>query len=181
MIEVLREKYGKGVCISCGYFGKRMRDPSDTECDGVSVYERESGNLDTSRGVNVIPWCFVNQCDLVREVEVGPGQVPKADSVAGMAKKQRNCPAWYPYREFASPKEQWNEAAMLVMEQRREDFEKALEQDRQKFELKLFEMSQAIQEDSKRTSDRIHWLTWILALFGMCQIGITIAMYVWPR
>ena len=107
-----------------------------------------------------MPKCFVNEFDLLQETKFGQDGNPTPESLATTMSKQRKCPAWYTYREFAGPKELWNESMMLAMEQRREKFERDLEQERQSFEQRLSAISQSVQEDSKKTSDRIHFLTW---------------------
>jgi hypothetical protein len=132
-------------------------------------------------GRSVIPWCFVNQCNLLEEIETTHRMATKPESVLQAIKKQRNCPGWYPFREFATPKEQWDESIMLAMEQRREKFERDMEQERQRFELELSKISESIQRDSTETSRRVLWLTWILAIWAALQFAATLAMLIWPR
>lgn len=130
------EEYGKGQCINCGYLGKK-----DTEGYSkiwtVSAEDRTTGQLARhltffggSTHLNTVPWCLVGKANLKDEVDQLGSQQTEDKRIFSIITKHRNCPSWYVWREFSSPKEQWEESMMLAMEKRREDFEKLMEKEK---------------------------------------------------
>ena len=180
------EKYGTRCCINCGYLGKRDGDLRISECYGVSEYDREFGTLDTYIDprpktitqivppIKTFPWCFVGKANLrdeVAELFDDNDEELKKDNVCihRVIAKKRNCPSWYPWREFSSPREQWEESMMLAREKRREEFEQRMEKDRKDFELKLFEMNKKLAKDSHRV---MVLLTVALIIFAIAQVAV---------
>lgn len=137
-----------------------------SECYTASSYARESGTLNEyvdSRpkgtleivpNIRTFPWCFIGEANLKDEVDQLDSQVNEATRILDVIAKDRHCPSWYPWREFASPREQWEESVILARDQRREKFEQQMEKDRKEFDLKLFEISQRVQSDSAEIAKR---------------------------
>jgi len=137
------------------------------ECYGVSVYDRESGTLDEYIDpspktitqivppIKTIPCCFVGKADLRAEAaELFDDNVEELRKDSGRIRRvittKRNCPAWYIWRDFASPKEQWEESMMLALDKKRETFEQQMEKDRKEFELKLYELGEQARKRDKK-------------------------------
>lgn len=98
---------------------------------------------------------------------------------------KRDCPSWYPWRVFSSPKEQWDESMAMAMEQRREKFEQQMEKDRKEFDLKLFDLSQKIQNDSKvivEKSDRFNRrITIFIIILAVLEVTGTLLALFFPN
>lgn len=190
------ELYGTRRCVNCGFLGKRSPQ-FDEVCFHASGKDRISGIFNRHHTLaggetnltDTIPWCFVGKGDFLKELGDIKATVIQADKVREIIEKDRKCPSWYPWREFASPKEHFEESMMLAMEDRREKFELQMEKDKKEFELKLFELSQKIQKDSKdilkdskdiaeksdKFSRRITWFFIILAALTLA--GTLLALF----
>ncbi len=74
---------------------------------------------------------------------------------------------------------------MLAMEKRREEFEMQMEKDRKAFDLKLFEMSQRIQNDSKaivEKSDRFNRrITVLIIILAVLEVAGTLLALFFPN
>ena len=112
------------------------------------------------------------KANLKDEADQLDSQIKGVARVFNIITKDRNCPSWYVWREFSSPKEQWEESVMLAMEKRREDFEKRIEQDRQDFELKLEETN---RQERKRTNGIMVGLTIAAIIFAAMQVYAALA------
>ena len=166
------EVYGTRRCINCGFLGKRSPE-IDAACFHASGKDRISGILNQHHplgggetNLSTIPWCFVGKADFVKELGDIGAKIHQADKVREIIEKDRQCPSWYPWREFASPKEHFNESMMLAMEQRREDFEQRMEKERTEFELKLDE---ANKQERKRTNRIMIGLAVAAIIFAALQ------------
>ena len=159
------KEYGTGRCINCGYLGKKDTNVHTSECYEASTFERISGTLLKHMGaptdpsthrpqIQTFPWCFVGKAYIHDEVDARfaemEGKEDKTVCVFNVISKSRDCPSWYPWREFATPKEHFEKSMMLAMEQKREEFEKQMEQDKREFELKLFNMNKKLTTNSNR-------------------------------
>ncbi len=141
------ELYGTGRCVNCGFLSKRSPQ-FDEMCFHASKKDRISGVFSQHHTLlggktslrDTIPWCFVGKADFLKELG-GIKATVFTDKVLGVIERDRKCPSWYPWREFASPKEHFEESMMIAMEKRREKFEQQMEKDRKDFELKLEEIN----------------------------------------
>lgn len=173
------EEYGTGRCINCGYLGKKDTAGFGEMCFTVSAEDRTTGQLARHSTLNVrpgqfitVPWCFVGKVNLKEELDHLPVQQTEEERIRSLIGKDRNCPSWYPWREFASPREQWEESVMLAMEERREKFEKRMEQERKDFELGLEERN---RRERKRTDRIMIWLTVAAIIFAAAQVYAAMA------
>ena len=180
-----KEKYGDGNCVNCGYLGKKSTAGFDEICFTASAEDRTTGQLayhSTLQGgltsLNTVPWCYVGKANLKDEVDQFGSSQTGASRIFSVITKDRHCPSWYVWREFSSPKDQWEESVMLAMEQRREKFEQQMEQDRKEFEQKLendrknFEMRlDGINRIERKRTDKIMiWLTVAAIIFALAEV-----------
>ncbi|MFC2072475.1 hypothetical protein ACFLUU_07230 [Chloroflexota bacterium] len=184
-----KEEYGDGSCINCGYLGKKDMEGFG-EIWTASAEDRTTGQLVrhlTFMGSHkTVPWCFVGKFNLKDEVDqLDNPQINEATRIFSVLRKDRQCPSWYHWREFSSPKEQWDESVILAMEKRRQDFEIQMEKDRKEFDLKLFEMSQRIQKDSKaivEKSDRFNRkITVLIIILAVLEVAGTLLALFFPN
>ena len=171
------EEYGHDKCINCGYLGKKDTLGLGQECYIANAEERTTGTLShhtiiTRMRLDTVPWCFVGKADLNDEVEQLDSQIDRTTRTLSIITKDRHCPSWYVWREFSSPKEQWEESMMLAMEKRREDFEQRVEKERKEFELKLDE---ANRQERKRTNIIIICLAVAAIIFAALQFYAALA------
>jgi len=164
------EQFGKGCCINCGYLGKRLIRATDSTCYEASDAERLAGRIEPVGGHGTRPWCFMDKVRIYEELAEIGAQEHEADKVKQLLIKVRNCAHWYPYRLFLNPKEHYEEFKMYDFEKRREEFD-----------LKLFEMSKRIQEDSKNIvekSDKFNRRVtiWIIILACLEVFGTIMAL-----
>ena len=168
------ELYGTGRCINCGFLGKRSPQ-FDEVCFHASGKDRLSGIFSRHHTLmggetsltDTIPWCFVGKGDFLKELG-GIQATVFTDKVREVIERDRKCPSWYPWREFASPKEHFEESMVLAMEQRREEFEQKMENDRKAFELKLDEGN---REERKRTNRVMKWLAFAAIIFALAEVA----------
>jgi len=177
--------WGTGRCVNCGLLGKRASQSTLSVCYEATAVDRLGGHLTEVREdpvgpaayppiIHTHPWCFLGKADLLGELAVMGAKEHQADKVLELIRKDRNCKAWYPWREFLSPKEHWEEQIMLAMEERREKFEQSIEKDRKDFELKLFEMNQRLAKDSHRV---MVWLAIAAIIFAVAEVGAALLNY----
>jgi hypothetical protein len=133
-------------CADCGYFGRRFTDASEgTEVLQAGPTERRSGNLShysylrgNSTATDIV--CFRHAFPLQSEAIEGGGQSNRTvEGTLDVLNRERLCGEWYPYTIGRTPKEHFEEFKMQELEERRKDFE-----------LRLFNMSQKVQEDSAK-------------------------------
>jgi hypothetical protein len=147
--------------------------------------ERESGNVwdhtaDTLAGrIGTEPICFRGAIDMKGEVDA----ILKAEDNDKLAAQRvfnenRNCQLWYPHTPGFTPKEHLEKLIMETTENSRRDFEMRLEKDRKEFDLKLFEISQKIQEDSRKIANRSFWFNFFftLVLVFLTSVQIWLAL-----
>ena len=161
----------KGKCVSCGFLTKfdvylsgppphfYEMPPSHRATGNIEVVRLESG-----REIRVLPRCYMDYADIWKEIDTlqrSGTTLPSATMQVFQA--DRKCPKWHPYRSGFSP-----------MQHREEIMQTELDLKRQEFELKLFAMSQKVQEDSRAIAEMTYrfnrrW-TWILVLFALGSI-----------
>jgi len=178
---VVLDQYGEGKCINCGFLGCRDGDMRISECYPASRYARDFGTLNEyvdprPKGVTEIvpniktfPWCFVGKANLKNDADElfdAKDEELNRENVCihRVITKSRNCSSWYPWREFATPKEHYEEFKMLQLEQQRQEFEQKMEKDRRGFELKLEE----INEHERKRTDNI--------MIGLAIVGVILAL-----
>ena len=96
------------------------------------------------------------------------GERDKTLCIFDVISKSRDCPSWYPWKEFSNPKEQWEESIMLAMEKRREEFEQRMEQERKDFDLRLEELN---KEERKRSNRVMKWLAIAAIIFAFAEVA----------
>jgi hypothetical protein len=141
----------------------------------------QSGQLwthvaDTFTGpIQTEPACFRRVAAIRDEVqEISGNQNDLRAAAKQVCEKDRGCQSWYPYTPGFTPKEHLEELQMGLLENARRDFELRLEKDRKEFDLKLLEISQKIQEDSRKIASRSFWFnlffTFVLIVLTLVQI-----------
>jgi hypothetical protein len=172
------EVYGTRRCINCGYLGKKDVNGFNEECFTASAEDRLNGRLArhvTFRGAVgnfiTVPWCFVGKADLKHEIDQTDTKGIEETRILSVLEKDRNCPSWYPWREFTSPKEQWQESVMLAMEDRQRKFEEHMEETRRAFETQIEESNRL---DRRRTDRLMIWLGFAAIVFAAAQIVVTL-------
>ena len=172
------EEYGHGKCVNCGYLGKKDIEGFGEICFTASMEDRTTGQLvhhNTFQGgltsLDTVPWCFVGKANLKDEVDQLDSQETEDKRIFNIITKRRDCPSWYPWREFASPREQWEESMMLAMEKRREEFEQRMEQERRDFELKLEEIN---RHERRRTNYIMIFLGIAALIFAAMEVYTTL-------
>ncbi len=128
-------------CKGCGFLGKLRRQiDAETIVYEATRYNRANGALWRHSGwpkpgndTPTQPTCFRNATNLNKELvdslaSAGQeGQAAEEEHTLAIIGKSRECESWYPWTEYRSPKEHYEEFKMLQLEQRREIFEKELE------------------------------------------------------
>jgi hypothetical protein len=172
------EVYGTRCCINCGYLGKKDVNGFNEECFTASAEDRSNGRLArhaTFRGAVgnfiTVPWCFVGKADLKQELDQIHNESSEEARILSVLKTDRNCPSWYPWREFASPKEQWQESVMLAMEDRQRKFEERMEETRRGFETQIEERNRL---ERRRTDRLMIWLGFAAIVFAAAQIVVAL-------
>ncbi len=173
-----KEEYGDDKCINCGYLGKKDTQGFGRECFIASAEERTTGNLahhiiPGMSSLTTVPWCFCGKFNLKDEVDqLDDPQINEVSRIFSVLTKDRHCPSWYPWREFSSPKEQWDESVMLAMEKRQQDFEIQMEKERRGFEVRLQELN---ERDRKRTNRVMIGLAVAAVFFAIAQVIVALA------
>ncbi len=104
----------EGRCISCGYLCQRIDLMTETVYE-ATVEARSYGNLvshpESPRQTRI--WCFVYQEPLYekfsRLTELYGKTRDNAEISFEIITRDINCPKWYPYTPFVSPKEHLEE------------------------------------------------------------------------
>ena len=177
--------YGTGRCVNCGLLGKREGQSTVSACYEATAVDRLSGNLTEVRGdpiglgsigkrplIHTHPWCFLGKADFLGELAAMGAKEHQADKLLELIRKDRTCSAWYPWREFLSPKEHWEEQMRLAMDNKREEFEQHMEQERRDFELSLEELN---RQERRRTNKVMIGLTIALIIFAALQVYAALA------
>lgn len=108
----------EGRCISCGFLCQRIDLMTETVYE-ATVEARSYGNLvshaESSRGTRIC--CFVYQEPLYEEfmrltAEYGQTR-DNAEINFEIITRDINCPKWYPYKPFLSPKEHRDESQSI--------------------------------------------------------------------
>ena len=172
--------YGPGYCISCGLLGKRDSQSTVSLCYEATAVDRISGTLTEFRGqptgsaglgkrplIHTHPWCFLGKADFLTELIAMGAEEHQADKMQELLRKDRACPAWYPWREFLSPKEHWEEQMTLAMTKQREDFELRMEGERREFELRSENDN---RRERKRTNRIMVWLAVAAIIFAAAEV-----------
>lgn len=161
------EQFGEGKCVNCGFLGKREARSTMSVCYEASIIDRLSGNLTSYAGVVTRPWCFVGEAFIGDELVENRTTEQDYETMRRILRKDKNCPSWYKWTEFVSPKEHFEEYKMTQLELKRQEFEQQIEGDRRKFELEL----QKSNEQERKRSDKIMiGLTIALILFALFQV-----------
>lgn len=188
----------KGRCISCGYLCKRIDLLTSTVYE-ASVEDRNYFNFlshpESPRPTKI--WCFVLKEPLHEEFE----QLRKAyhtkknySEICGeIVMQDRSCEKWFFYRPFMSPKEHFKRFLMMQLERERKNFERrmendrraferALEKDKKEFDLKLFSISQKVQQDSKTIVEKSNTFNrritfWLVLLAILEVVGTLLALF----
>lgn len=180
----MAESEDKGRCVNCGFLGKRVTPgqraitPSYYEID---QHGRNTGRVwaqlqDLLTGeVATEPICFKQVVSITEEINTALGSATDGfEATWKTFLTDRHCSSWYPYTPGFGPKEHADKLQMEQLEERRMNFELAIEKQRQDFEMKLFEMSQNIQHESQEITKqaeafqrRVSWFFVILAVLGL--------------
>jgi len=148
--------YGEGQCISCGLLGQRPRDPSQPLCSEVMPAQRAEGHIgDTPHTEMFMPWCFVGRANLAREIRELGNDVPLATRTFQTITRHRDCKGWYPYTEFLSPKEHYEELNMRQLEESRRQFEERMEENRREWQKWMTE--QAVRDQERSDKLMLRW------------------------
>lgn len=168
--------YGQGKCVNCGFLCKRPQPAyylgycheadTDTRQNGnfsqhlIAINEigMADGYIEKHQYVSTFPWCFVGKVNFLEEITNPQTQF---DKMREITLRERNCPSWYPWTEFLSPKEHFEEFKM-----------QQLEKERREFELKLEEIN---RQERKRTDRVMIWLTIAAVLFAALQVYAALA------
>jgi hypothetical protein len=177
------EQFGQGRCINCGFLCKRSIDSTKPGCYTATTENRTTGTLTDYIGVyKTIPCCFRNQFNIYSVLDTDSYTPIQSEKVFEFINESKNCQYWYPFTEFVSPNEHFEELKMMQLEQQRKEFEQQMEKERKEFDLKLFEMSKQIQLDSKsiveksdKFNRKITILVIILAVLEV--IGTLLALF----
>ena len=115
---VLRQEFNeKGKCNSCGFLSKRLfLEPATPECTEASLYDRSFGTLYNK---TTVPWCFRGIVNLREEVEDLASETEKQYNVCvvEIINTDRQCPQWYLWKEFLSPKEHFEDYRIRQLEE----------------------------------------------------------------
>lgn len=114
----------KGRCISCGFLCQRIDLMTETVYE-ATVEARNYGNLvshpESPRATRI--WCFVYQEPLWEEFRRLSAQYgntrDNAEINFEIITRDINCPEWYPYTPFMSPKEHLKKLNSSEVEQKR--------------------------------------------------------------
>jgi hypothetical protein len=147
-------------------------------CHEATSDDRQSGNFSEipgGLGVEAVPWCFVKAANLNQEAEeyAAANGVDKNQATFEVITTARNCPSFYSWTEFISPKEHFEEYKAAQAEK-----------DRRAFERELFDMSQRVQEDSHRLASESHSfntkITCLVVVLALAEVLGTMAALAYP-
>ena len=172
-----------GRCVNCGFLGK-LRRQIDAEAIVYEAtrYDRENGTLYRHSGwpdvmrhdVLTGPTCFRNAANLQEELarllavaEQKGRDVENANTLA-VIQAHRACQDWYPWTEYRTPKEHFDEFLMQQLEDNRRTFEQKMEADRKNSELKLDERN---RQERKRTDKVMIALAIAAIILALAEIA----------
>jgi hypothetical protein len=158
-----------GRCVNCGFLGKR-RTVVDAESIvyAATTFDRQNGTFNResgwpdSRDMPTQPACFANVANLQKEfvdalaITGLQGNAIEHECSLVLIEKPRECKSWYPWTEYRSPKEHFEEYKTQQLEQSRRDFE-----------TRLFESNQKLTKDYNMVMLR---LTVAAIIFAIAQI-----------
>jgi len=154
-----------GRCVNCGFLGKKWREETVSICYEATPRDREDGSFSPFEGVkSTRPCCYLNKAEYTWDIYKGPDTAQLFTEIS----EDRKCSYWYPYTEFRSPREHYEEYKMLELERRREEFEQRMETERKGFELKLDERN---REERKRTGRIMIRLTVAAIIFAFAEVA----------
>jgi hypothetical protein len=107
------------------------------------------------------PWCFRGKAHILDELNSIGANDQQTDKVKQIIQKDRKCEFWYPWTEFRTPKEHFEEFKMMQLEKERRDFE-----------LRLQQMN---EQQRKRTDKIMIGLAIAGALFAIAEIFAALA------
>jgi len=179
------EQWGRGRCINCGFLGKRDCVSSISVCYEATAADRLAGQLTeyrmeptqhggmTNRALlRTYPWCFLGKAHILDELNSIGAKDHQTDKVQQIIQKDRQCGSWYPWTEFRTPKEHFEEFKMLELEQRREEFEKHMEENRKEFEFKLQKRN---EQERKRTDKVMIGLAIAATILALAEVFAALA------
>ena len=116
----------KGRCISCGFLCQRIDLMTETVYE-ATVEARSYGNLvshaESPRQTRI--WCFLYQEPLYEEfkrlTELYAKTRDNAEINFEIITRDLNCPKWYSYTPFLSPKEHLEKVNSSEVEQKRKE------------------------------------------------------------
>ena len=173
-----------GRCVNCGFLGKlRSQIDAETFVYEATRYNRETGTFyrysghPEPRDISTQITCFRNAANLQKELVDALAMDGQRDRNAEneptltLIKKPRKCKSWYLWTEHRSPKEHFEEFKM-----------QQLEKERREFDLKLFELSQKIQNDSKVIVEKgekfNRRITWFIIISAILEVtGTLLALF----
>lgn len=163
-----------GSCYNCGFLGKlRTQIDAETYLYEATQYNRETGNLTRysgwpdQRDIPTKPSCFINATNLQKELIESLKSINKpthADEIEHtllIIKKSRCCEHWYPWTEYRTPKEHYDELKSKQLEDDRRLFESSIERQN--------------KEERKRTNRVMIGLTIAALVFSLVQIYTALA------
>jgi hypothetical protein len=178
------ESEDKGRCVNCGFLGKQVK-PGQRAIT-PSYYEIDQHGRDTGRvwsqhqdlltaEVSTEPVCFKQVVSIREEIEAAKEKAADQYEAARQTfERTRHCGSWYQYIPGFGPKEHAERLEKEQWEENRMKFELEIEKQRQDFELKLFEISQKIQENSRKIASRSFWFnlffTFVIIVLTLVQI-----------
>lgn len=169
----------EGRCISCGLLAKHSKAldeyyelPQHERLGAdVNIFVHIKERRSNAPQVDIV--CFVRAADLEAETMIASKSCD-AEAAIKILRSERNCARWYPYTQGRSPKEHLEELNMQQLEQSRRDFE-----------LKLFELSRKIQEDSKTIAHDSYKfgrrVSWAIIFFTVVQLLIATLSLAYPN
>lgn len=162
------QEYGQGKCINCGYLGK-SDNTLGQECHTAKADERTIGNLAHHIvpgivSLDTVPRCFITKANLKNEVEQLGSQSKGVSPTLVIIEKDRNCPSWYPWTEYFSPKEHFEEFKMQQLEDNRRAFEERLDNSNKEFLAGLEHERREWEKDAGKWPKRLIWAAILLAV-----------------
>lgn len=178
----------EGRCIGCGFLAKHATPGSgDTTHFEAELDERVKGNLfrhmvrRTDGHFVTVPLCFRNVHPIgveIRDLARDQSGLSPPEAAIQVIMKDRGCTKWYQYQPGRIPKEHLDELKLLEMEQRREDFERRLEEDRQAAAQEIEEdrrgfeetLSRQAEEAEDRRHNLVRWITVAAVFLAFAQV-----------
>ena len=139
-------------------------------------------------GVLAEPFCFLQAAEITSEIDAlcaAGSPAVEREAAKDIFAKDRRCPSWYRYNSGFSPKDHFDQMTMELLEQSRREFELRLEKGRKDFDLKLFDISQKVQEDSRKIAERSdsfnRRMTFFFIVLASLELFATVASLAFPN